>query len=83
MNNLKMRKKKMEQDFEIEREYFREEIDSLQRQIEIQNAGSNNNDKANFISDPGVADRTCTSSIATDKESGVTSPNQWRAFQHV
>ena len=46
----------MEQEFEIEREYFREEIDSLQRKIEIQNA---------------------------DKESGVKSPNQWKAFQPV
>ena len=35
---------------------FREEIDSLQRKIEIQNA---------------------------DKESGVKSPNQWKAFQPV
>lgn len=69
---LKAEKQQMEKDFEIEREYFREEIEKLSRaNISAQHKHVMGNTKVDETRD--------TSSVA--KEKIPASPNQWKAFQ--
>ena len=87
-DQLKNEKEKMEQDFEIEREYFREEIEAL-RQNQTNSKLKSSTVDINNKKENGISDAIKLNSYRNSTSSGaggninVSSPNSWKAFHKI